>query len=103
MLPIEEAEIIVLVLSANDENGAKLCDFPDGPMYHVARGRALYRLGEPCPERPSDADDGRSDGALLWMGYMLERAKDLQKCWSVKKTLEDDDPFDPRPPHAMAA
>lgn len=92
--------------SANDPEGTKLADFPEGIQYHCERGRALYRLGEPMPERAWD-ENGKElavtdEQTYVFMGWLLERGKYLMKC----KRVEDDlrpDPHDPRPPMAIAA
>ena len=84
--------------AANDPD-TTVTVMPTGPMRLVGVGRVMWRLGQPEPPRPAD-DEDRTDRAYLWYGWMLARATYLQKCWMVKNSLEDDDPWDPRPPEA---
>lgn len=95
--------------SANDPNGRRIVDFPKGLDYQYARGRVLYRLGEPRPRAPYDRDGQEVEGIteeefFLFTGWVCGLVEHDKKRKQVKNALRPDpDDFDPRPPKAMSA
>ncbi len=62
------------------------------PYTVYQRGRKMRRDGKPCPEKPSDDDDGNSDAALLWIGYRVELDAEFEKKKDVCRLVGAPDP-----------
>jgi hypothetical protein len=58
--------------------------------FYLAHGAKEWERGR-VPNKPSDEGfRANSPAALVWLGYMLARALDLQERWKVAEMLDCD-------------